>query len=81
MSEFDRVEGYKDMINKGTAIADIWCAQDVIWLALDRFGIKLSEVDAIEILGDIMKRFDANIGINWDVIEYAVEEHQQAKSL
>ena len=55
-----------------------WSTYDVLGLA-DEMGIKLTDQEADEIL-DQMERFhDAQIGINWGVIEIYIEEHQEEK--
>tara|TARA_R110000868_G_scaffold187100_1_gene429612 strand:- start:20 stop:235 length:216 start_codon:yes stop_codon:yes gene_type:complete len=55
-----------------------WSTYDVLGLA-DEMGIKLTDQEADEIL-DQMERFhDAQIGINWGVIEIYIEQHQEEK--
>jgi hypothetical protein len=50
-----------------------WSIEDVIWKAKDR-KIKLSLDEASEIMGHLYKHHDCNIGVNWDVIDYWIDE-------
>lgn len=49
-------------------IVDEWHVDDVFNQRPD-----LTEYQAIEVLAFITKKFDANIGINWDVIDSAAD--------
>lgn len=49
-------------------IVDEWHVDDVFNQRPD-----LTEDQAIEVLAFIAKKFDANIGINWDVIDSAAD--------
>ena len=49
-------------------IVDEWHVDDVFNQRPD-----LTEDQAIEVLAFIAKKFDANIGINWDVIDCAAD--------
>ena len=49
-----------------------WCVDDVLGTAKD-MGIELSDEEALDILDEIDRRHDCEIGINWDVIRYAIE--------
>jgi hypothetical protein len=68
MNRFDHVESYRDDINAGRAIAIIWQIGDIQGEASDRYDVELTEEQASEILLDIKRRHDCEIGINWDVI-------------
>jgi hypothetical protein len=46
-----------------TQIAVIWCVDDVLSVRED-----LSEEQALEVLQTARRRYDANVGINWDVL-------------
>lgn len=50
-----------------------WCVDDVIGKAED-MGYELSEKDANEILDGIGRTMDAEVGINWYVIESNIDE-------
>lgn len=55
-----------------------WSTYDVLGVA-DEMGIELTDQEADEIL-DQMERFhDAELGINWGVIEIYIEQHQEEK--
>jgi len=71
MNKFEYVEDWKEKINKGEAIAIIWDIDDVIGCAKDN-NIKLKKTEAKDILAIIQKYYDANEGINWDVIESTI---------
>lgn len=50
-----------------------WDIEDIKDRASDK-GIKLTDEQAHNILDIAYKRFDANIGINWDVIDTYIDE-------
>jgi len=50
-------------------IAVIWSVDDVIDTCKDRFGIRLSEEHAREVLFTAERKHDANEGINWLVLQ------------
>jgi hypothetical protein len=50
-------------------IAIYWSSEDVLQLAEWKHGIELTENQADEILENIKHTHDANVGINWDVID------------
>lgn len=63
-----------DVYSDDTVIAYmIFSAPDVVYRAKDR-GIKLTIDQAKDILIQIQKNRDANLGINWDVIDYYLDE-------
>lgn len=49
-------------------LQDPWCVDDVLGQRPD-----LTEDQACEVLGFMAEKFDANIGINWGVIDFAAE--------
>ena len=51
-----------------------WCAGDVLHMAKD-MPVSITEGEAEEILGSIEHNFDASLGISWDTIEWAIEDH------
>ena len=63
-------------MNKQDQISIIWCVDDVIWQAKER-GIKIGKKQAREVLQLLERKHDANIGINWDVIDYYIDEVRQ----
>lgn len=61
-------------IGKGS-IAIIWCIEDVDSVIADkryRFEPRLSRNEKMKVLEYIENHHDANIGVNWDVIEDAL---------
>jgi hypothetical protein len=56
----------------------VWTTADVIGTALDR-GIKISVPTARKILEVAVEEHDANNGINWDVLNYWVDEQQAGR--
>ena len=50
----------------------VWCSQDVIDAAEER-GIKLTPDQADEIIDYVDRKQDAEIGINWAVINSAID--------
>ena len=73
MSEWEHIEKYKEKIIAGEAIASIWVIDDVEHMA-KQMGRTLSHDQQIEALEIVENNFDANIGINWDSIFYAIDE-------
>ena len=55
------------------SISITWHIEDVQQLVQERFDKNISDEDALEVLDCLVRKHDANIGINWDVIECAVE--------
>jgi acyl-homoserine lactone acylase PvdQ len=49
-----------------------WSTDDVLILA-EQMGAELSEQQADEILDRLLRNHDADVGINWGVIEYHIE--------
>jgi hypothetical protein len=66
------IEKIKDKV----VLRDDWHTEDIIGQA-EAMGIELSEEDAEWILIDLADNFDANIGINWEVIEMAIQNYQE----
>ncbi len=51
----------------------IWLKEDVIWRASDR-GLTVSDEEASEVLEALANNHDACIGINWDIIDYHLDD-------
>jgi len=62
------VEDYAQQIQEGKAFANIWTIGD-----LQSVEPGLTEDDAMGVLEYLEDHFDANIGINWDVIQQAID--------
>lgn len=50
-----------------------WSVQDVLDRA-EELGVELTKTEARDILSTIIYRHDANIGINWDVIDVHITQ-------
>lgn len=55
-----------------------WSTLDVLGIA-NEMDIKLTEQEADEILEQMERFHDAEIGINWGVLEIYIEQHQEEK--
>ena len=55
-------------------IVDNWYASDIQEVAVDKFDTTLSNKQIEEVMHVIVNTHDANIGIDWEVIEYAIDE-------
>ena len=56
-------------------IADDWGIEDIQSVAQQNLGLKpLTDAQVEAVMDLIVESFDANIGINWEVIENAIEE-------
>ena len=55
-------------------IVDNWYASDIHEVAVDKFDTTLSNKQIEEVMHFIVNTHDANIGIDWEVIEYAIDE-------
>ena len=51
----------------------VWCRDDVIGTA-ENLGFTLTDDEVDVVLYMLIKRHDAEIGINWDVITFWIEE-------
>ena len=54
-------------------VAVFWQKEDVIWRAEDR-GLSLSDEKAGQIVEALESNHDACIGINWDVIDFHLDD-------
>ena len=55
-------------------IAISWAADDIITRAEETLAIDISEEHARDILQELLHKFDANYGINWDIIDFLISE-------
>ena len=65
-----------EKVDDKIVLRDDWHIEDVMALA-ERVGITITEADAEWVLNNLADNFDANIGINWDVIEMALQNYQE----
>lgn len=56
-------------------ISIIWATEDVLMRA-DELGVKLSEQEADEILDDLLRHHDCQIGICWDTIGVYIHQYE-----
>jgi len=61
---FELTEELRELLAKSGCVASVWHTQDVRSLRPD-----LSDGQSMEVLNQCMRRHDASIGINWDVIQ------------
>jgi uncharacterized protein YjaG (DUF416 family) len=54
-------------------IAISWCIEDVLGRAEDR-DIELTEDQALDVLSAMESGHDCEIGINWNVIDFHIDE-------
>jgi len=64
----ESVEDYFD-----DKIADIWTTEDVRERG-EEIGIRLSEEEAKQVLSRVLEKFDAGIGICWEVLDVHIRE-------
>ena len=55
-------------------IAISWCVEDVISRAKEDRDIELTKDQALDILSLLESKHDCNIGINWEVMDYYIDE-------
>ncbi len=67
-------EARETLQDEGRALVILWSVEDVIARAIERKK-KVSLQQAKEILSLIDRRHDANIGVNWDVIDVWTDEY------
>jgi hypothetical protein len=57
----------------GWVLRDDWHVEDVEARLEDYWGFELTEDECLEVLHLVADAFDANIGVNWDSIDAAIE--------
>ena len=50
-----------------------WCTEDVLGTA-EEMGVKLTTEEADDVLFTVEHNHDANHGISWDTIQWAIQE-------
>lgn len=66
------IEIAKEILKKNGYIAYFWHKQDIIDKAIEK-EIELSDEQIQEVI-TYLEKIDANVGINWDSIEIAIDE-------
>ena len=76
LSEEDKVKVVAEIENEfGQMCHSSWAVEDIHCCIRNKdMDVEVSDEEAAEILGWIEMKHDASIGINWDVIEYYIEE-------
>lgn len=67
------VTDFESQDKKSKTISISWSTQDVLMLA-DEMDVQLTEAQADEVLDRLVENHDGDIGINWGVIEYFIDE-------
>jgi hypothetical protein len=70
--QWENIEAYKHDIIEGSVIAIVWTADDVQGQA-DQLGIEVTEGQIRDVLYHLKNKHDANIGINWGMIDYWIQ--------
>lgn len=71
LEKFTNGELFDELERRGF-IRVFWNKEDVM-LKAEHMGITLSEEQVEDVMQNIRDDFDANIGVNWDVIRYHIE--------
>lgn len=71
--EAERMLSTVDDIRKGVAIAVVWTDFDVHSIA-EAKDLELTDAEVSEVLYRLKRYHDATIGINWDTIDFHVDE-------
>ena len=75
LKESDMAEAHTLLIKEHWTdhIAIVWTTEDVISRA-EFQGKKITEKKAEEILHEVLNKFDADLGVNWDTFDYYIDE-------
>jgi hypothetical protein len=71
------IERFDWLKNQHVAVA-IWCEDDVLELAKEE-GIRCSRKRAREIIDEIDRKQDCELGISWDTIRVYLNEYERDK--
>lgn len=64
--------------NETNSIRIVWCIDDVKDMSKNmEIPIKLTDDDCMDILSTVDRQHDASIGVNWNTIQWAIENHVQ----
>ncbi len=67
LKEIQTEDLIQELCNRGF-IRVLWNKEDVQMIATQRFDITLTDEQVNEVVESIESSFDANVGVNWDVI-------------
>lgn len=73
MATKDEAKRRLELVEGNHVCVQIWQAGDVISRAEER-GITLTETEANWVLDEMDHRQDASIGINWDTMDFYIDE-------
>jgi len=64
---------------EGHVAVAIWQREDVLRRAKDN-DIEITTEQADEIIDQIDRRHDCTVGINWDVLDYYIDDHLRSRT-
>ena len=73
-----QIEKAKQTLKNAGYLSPMWHKDDIRERYLENYGSKvipLNDEEVNQIAGAIERRHDANIGINWDVIDIFIDQH------
>lgn len=74
VKDIDTEELKNELVRRGY-IRAFWMHDDIV-VHSEGMGVALTDEDVIEIAEMIERYHDANVGINWDVIQSYIHQHQ-----
>lgn len=63
---------------EGHVAVVIWCREDVIGRAKE-WGIEITPEQADDILDEVDRKHDCEVGITWDTLDYYIDEIKRRK--
>ena len=77
------IAGGINVLNKptepdGWSINSKWSVEDIQYIAANQ-SLEISDADAMAVLKLVKRDFDANIGVNWEVLEYHLKSYLNEK--
>ncbi len=80
MQSKDLIQKLKEWYKPDDHLAvHIWCIDDVLGTA-DEMGVKLTIDDANNIIDDIDRHIDSELGITWETIKCSIEDYLGEKA-
>jgi len=62
----------------GWSITSKWSVEDIQYIAASQ-SLEISDADAMAVLKLVKRDFDANIGVNWEVLQSHLESYLNEK--
>jgi len=76
----NKVTEYINGFNSENSICLIWCIDDIKYTMQDRENpIEITDKECMGILTDMDSNHDASLGINWDTINYYLDNFIEEK--